>query len=199
MGREALAWLRDARPDVDPVAFFTADSRERPGGEDVGLPVVDTLAALQDVGVGSIVLGIGANALRRKVRNEVMSAGFEILSVLHPSVFYGPGVTFGAGCLVAPGVILTRDIQVGDGAIVNYGAKVGHDCSIGEHVFLGPGAILTGDVFVDLDVMVGAGAVVLPGVRIAAGSTVGAGAVVTADVPERTTVVGVPARPLSSV
>jgi acetyltransferase-like isoleucine patch superfamily enzyme len=43
---------------------------------------------------------------------------------------------------------------------------------------------------------VGTGAVILPGVTIGAGAIVGAGAVVTKDVPDGTTVVGNPARPL---
>lgn len=44
---------------------------------------------------------------------------------------------------------------------------------------------------------VGTGAVILPGVTIGAGAIVGAGAVVTKDVPDGTTVVGNPARPLA--
>ena len=43
---------------------------------------------------------------------------------------------------------------------------------------------------------VGTGAVILPGVTIGVGAIVGAGAVVTRDVPDGSTVVGNPARPI---
>ncbi len=198
MGREALAWLRDARPDVDPVAFFTADRDERPTGIDVDLPIVDSLEEVRERGAAVILLGIGTNVRRRLVRDEVTSAGLGLMTVIHPSAFCGPGVILGKGCLVAPGVILTRDINLGDGVIVNYGAKVGHDCRIDDDVFLGPGVILTGDVHVGQGAMLGAGAVMLPGVRIGVGATVGAGAVVTRDIAEGAVVIGSPAKPLES-
>ena len=44
---------------------------------------------------------------------------------------------------------------------------------------------------------VGSGAIVLPGVTIGEEAMVGAGAVVTSDVPDRATVVGNPAQPMS--
>jgi acetyltransferase-like isoleucine patch superfamily enzyme len=51
---------------------------------------------------------------------------------------------------------------------------------------------------VDDFAFIGTGAIILPRLHIGAGATVGAGAVVTRDVPSRATVVGNPARLLSS-
>ena len=194
MGREALAWLRDARPDVEPVAFFVADATERPTGADVALELVATVERLVDLGVGSVVLAVGDNARRSTVDQEIEEAGLFALAVLHPTAFLGPGVSVGSGALVAPGAILTRDIVIGRGTIVNYGARAGHDCRLGDYTFVAPGAVLTGDIEVGTGAFIGAGAVVLPSVRIGPGACVGAGAVVTSEVPAGTTVVGVPAR-----
>ena len=194
MGREALAWLRDARPDLEPVAFFVADTDERPTGVDVDLPVMTSVDELVAARVDGVVLGIGDATARRRVAAEVVAAGLTLVTVVHPSAVLGPGVWVGEGCIIAPGSVVTRDVQVGRGAIVNYGANVGHDCAIGDFTFIGPGAVLTGHVQIGSGVMVGAGSVVLPGRSIAHGARIGAGATVTRDVENGVTVVGFTAR-----
>ncbi len=199
MGREALAWVRDARPDVDPVVFFTADASERPVGADLDLDVVDTIDAMLDAGVRAAVLGIGDPLRRGAVAEELDSAGIELLEVIHPSAVIGPGVSLAAGVLVTPGCVLTRDIRLECGVIVNYHASLGHDCTVGAFAFIGPGAVLTGDVHVGAGALIGAGAVIMPGRTVGANAQVGAGAVVTTDVGPGTTVAGSPARRLTKV
>ena len=198
MGREALAWLRDARPDVEPIAFFVADAADRPTGADVGLAVVDSVTALVELGVSGVALGIGAGPRRRAVADELIAADIALLSVLHPTVFFGPGVTVGVGAIVAPGVVVTRDVTLGRGAIINYRAAVGHDCAVGDFAFVGPGAVLAGNVHVGTNALIGAGAVVLPGRSVGDGATVGAGAVVTRDAVTGAVVAGNPARLLGT-
>jgi acetyltransferase EpsM len=195
MGREALAWSRDARPDHEVVAFFTADAAERPQGASLDLPLVTSVEELRELEVDGIVLGIGHNRLRRKVAEEVHAAGFALVTVVHPTAFLGPGVVLGEGCVIAPGCVVTRDVRLGRGVIVNYGASIGHDSDLADFVFLGPGAVLTGEVRLGSGALVGAGAVILPGRSVGGYATVGAGAVVTQDVSERSTVTGVPAGP----
>lgn len=194
MGREALAWLRDARPDLHPVAFFVADAGERPTGADVDMPVMTSVSELVGDGVNGVALGIGDGAARRKVADEITAAGLTLVTIVHPSAFLGPSLTVGDGCIVAPGSVLTRDIHLGRGAIVNFGANIGHDCVIEDFAFIGPGAVLTGDVRVGSGSLVGAGAVILPGRWVGSGAVVGAGAVVTQDASDGSTVTGVPAR-----
>ena len=194
MGREALAWLRDARPDLEPVAFFVADIDERPTGVGVDLPVVTSVDELVAARIDGVVLGIGDAATRRKVADELVAAGLTLVMVVHPSAFLGPGVVVGPGCIIAPGSVITRDVRLGRGVIVNYGANIGHDCAIADFAFIGPGAVLTGDVRVGSGSLVGAGAVILPGRSVGSGAVVGAGAVVTQDASDGSTVTGVPAR-----
>jgi maltose O-acetyltransferase len=56
-----------------------------------------------------------------------------------------------------------------------------------------------GPVTLERGAFVGAGALILPGVRVGEAAFVAAGAVVTRDVPARTVVAGVPARPLRTL
>ena len=86
------------------------------------------------------------------------------------------------------------------GDIVIHGrAVLGDECIIRQGVTLG-NRRLDGPADAPIlgsNVNVGAGAKILGAVRIGNGATIGANSVVCDDVPEQSTVVGIPARPLS--
>ena len=77
---------------------------------------------------------------------------------------------------------------------MNTGATIDHECDIGECAHVAPGAALAGEVVVGEGALIGIGASVTPGRTIGAWAVVGAGAAVIRDVPDATTVAGVPAR-----
>ena len=111
-------------------------------------------------------------------------------------------------------------VEISSGASIWYGAVVRGDVEkiiIGQCSNVQDGAILHGDpgkptiledyvtighravvhsAQIGRGSLVGIGAVVLDGVKVGAGCIVGAGSVVTKDVPERSLVVGVPAKVL---
>jgi acetyltransferase-like isoleucine patch superfamily enzyme len=92
------------------------------------------------------------------------------------------GLTIGAGCDISCGAQIYTHSTVRrcvSGRV--YDAVDRAPVRIGDRVF------------------VGANATILMGVTIGDEAVVGAGAVVTADVPARTVVAGVPARPMSTV
>ncbi len=92
------------------------------------------------------------------------------------------GLTIGAGCDISSGVHIYTHSSVRRCVSGRRFTEVERrPVSIGDHVF------------------VGANAVVLMGVTIGDEAVVGAGAVVTSDVPARTVVTGIPARPVSGV
>lgn len=121
---------------------------------------------------------------------------------------------------VAPNAIVIGQVEISSGASIWYGAVVRGDVEkiiIGQCSNVQDGAILHGDpgkptiledyvtighravvhsAQIGRGSLVGIGAVVLDGVNVGAGCIVGAGSVVTKDVPERSLVVGVPAKVL---
>jgi acetyltransferase-like isoleucine patch superfamily enzyme len=81
---------------------------------------------------------------------------------------------------------------------VNTGATVDHDCMLGNYVHISPGAHLAGYVVVGDRSWIGIGASVRDGAVIGSDCIIGAGATVLSDVASGQTVVGLPARPMSS-
>jgi len=139
------------------------------------------------------LIAIGSNHVRQQMAAEYPARW---QSLVHPTAWIHPSVKIGAGTLVCAGAIIQPDAIIGAHCIVNTGAVIEHDCQIGDFAHLGPTSCLAGAVSVGEGVLLGAGAVVMPAIQIGAWSVVGAGAAVAADVADRVTVAGVPARPI---
>ncbi|MBI4782476.1 MAG: gamma carbonic anhydrase family protein [Oscillatoriophycideae cyanobacterium NC_groundwater_1537_Pr4_S-0.65um_50_18] len=133
-----------------------------------------------------------------------------------PTYWQPPNLSRAA--FVAPNATIVGQVEVAAGASIWYGAVVRGDVEriiIGECSNIQDGAVLHGDpgqptileshvtighravihsAQIGQGCLIGIGAIVLNGVKVGAGSIIGAGAVVTKDVPERSLVVGIPAK-----
>lgn len=104
----------------------------------------------------------------------------------------------GSGIVVAPNVCMLTDVSVGSHTHINYGAQMTR-CNIGEFCTIAPGVTICGDVKIGDYTYIGAGATIANLVTIGNRCVVGAGAVVLKDVPDDTTVVGIPAKEINRV
>ena len=124
---------------------------------------------------------------------------------------------------VAPNAVVMGNVSLAKGSSVWYGATVRADVEkiiIGQCTNVQDGAILHGDpgkltiledyvtvghravihgAHIERGCLIGIGAVILDEVRVGAGSIIGAGSIVTKNVPERSLVVGIPARKVRNV
>lgn len=166
----------------------------------MGLPVLggdDLLSGLGARGVRGAFIGIGGatdNVARRGIYLKAVTAGLEIIKVIHPSAVVAESAAIGPGTVILAAAVVNAGARISENVIVNTGAIVEHDCEVGAHAHIAPGAVVSGGVTIGAHSLVGAGAVVRHGIRVGEGCVIGAGAVVVEDLHAKSVVVGVPAR-----
>lgn len=142
-----------------------------------------------------VIISIGNCQIRKKIVENLNVKKY--ITAIHPSAMISPRATIGEGTVVMHGAIVQTCVQVGKHCIINTGASVDHDCKIGDFVHVAPHATVAGGVEIGECTWIGAGAVVKQYIKIGANCMIGAGAVVVKDVPDDTTVVGVPAKDIN--
>ena len=194
-GRVVLDIIQQAKKHK-PVGFL--DNSEALHGRRVdGLPVLgglERLPELKERGIGTAIVAIGDNGIRRALAGQLEEAGFQLLNAIHPSAQLAGSVTIGKGVVIAAGALVCAHCQIGDYAILNTGCIVDHESMIGTATHICPGVRLAGHVTVESGAFLGIGATVVQNIRVGFEAVVGAGSVVIQNVDPMTTVVGVPAR-----
>ena len=162
------------------------------------VPVWGTIAEVARVPHDAVVIGIGDNATRARLYEQLLTAGEAFTTVIHPRATLAQNVSIGNGTVVFAGAVVNAGAVLGANVIINTSASVDHHARIGAHVHIAPGAHLGGDVTIEEGALIGIGATVMPRTQIGAWSVVGAGACVTKSVAAGVIVVGLPAKRLQA-
>jgi sugar O-acyltransferase (sialic acid O-acetyltransferase NeuD family) len=178
--------------DVEPVGFLDDDPGLF-GRNFLGLPVLGAIDKVHEVHHDALVIGVGDNAKRKSIFDRMRDHGERFAIARHPDATIARDVRIGDGTVFCAGTVVNTQTVIGANVILNTGCTIDHHNMIGDHVHIAPGSHLGGQVDVAGGAFVGIGATVIPQCRIGAWAIVGAGAVVIKDVPETSTVVGVPA------
>ncbi|MCR4694127.1 MAG: acetyltransferase [Pseudobutyrivibrio sp.] len=139
-------------------------------------------------------VAIGNAAIRRRITEDFISHGLNVITLIHPNAVIAEGVEIGLGTAVMAGAIINPDTRVGKGCIINTASSLDHDNAIGDYCHISIGAHLAGTVTIGDSTWVGAGATVSNNINICSDVMIGAGAVVVNDITEAGTYIGLPAK-----
>jgi UDP-perosamine 4-acetyltransferase len=153
--------------------------------------------APDEVRLVNAVGSVGPSPHRQRLFERFKAGGFTFATLIHPSAVVAGDVEISEGAQIMAGAVIQPGCKIGRNAIVNTRASVDHDVAVGDHAHVSPGAVLCGGVSIGSGTHVGAGAVIIQNVRVGSGSLIAAGSVVVRDVPDHTTVMGIPAKEVS--
>lgn len=144
------------------------------------------------------VVAIGNSSLRKKiVENVLQKHGDVFVSIIDPSTFFlSPNIKIGRGAVIAPGCVLTCDIEIGEFCQLNVATSIMHDVQAGDFFTTAPGVRINGKVKIGNVVYVGSNAVTKEEISICDYVTIGAGACAIKDITKSGVYVGIPAHKL---
>jgi len=179
--------------DVTPIGFVD-DAIALSGEFFLDLPVLGTMAQLNEIPHDAVVVAIGNGTIRQQIVVKLSTVGEQFFTACHPTAVIAPDVQIGVGCMVAANVVVNTGSVVGDHVILNTACTVDHHNRIGSYAHIAPGAHLGGDVQIGEGSLIGIGAVVLPQTQVGNWCTIGGGSVVVKHMADGVTAVGNPAR-----
>lgn len=138
-------------------------------------------------------IAINSSKIRKNIESNIKRLD-RAANLIHETAVIGTQCKYQNGLTMGPYSVLTTRVNIGAHVHINTAASVNQSSTIGDYCTISPGARICGDVSIGETTSVGAGAVVINVKKIGTNCVLGAGTVVISDIPNGSTVVGVPGK-----
>ncbi|WP_431136686.1 acetyltransferase [Psychroserpens mesophilus] len=143
----------------------------------------------------SVVLGVGKPSVRNILFDLFSSFDADFKTIIAKETSIGSfDINIGEGTSIMQGVRITNSITIGKGCLINLNCTIGHDTTLGDFVELSPNVNISGRCKIGDLTSIGTNAIIIPDITIGRNCVIGAGTLVLKDVPDNSTVVGVPGK-----
>ncbi len=197
-GKE-VAWLIEDINRKCPkyiILGYLDDTPEKQGVSVNGYKVLGPVAFLSELNRkhrACAVIAIQNSCGRQKIVD--MFPDFDSWETLiHPNVSKSDTSIVGKGSILCSGVNVSVNSCIGSHTIVNLGSVIENDCSIGDYASVMCKTVIGSHVVIKEHAYLGSNCTIAANRTVGIGGQVGPGSVVISDVPENTTVIGVPAK-----
>jgi len=146
-----------------------------------------------------VAFGIGSNKIRAKLFKKVQEAGFEIVTLIHPSAIVLSSAIIKKGTVVMPNVVINSNVSIGKGVILNTSSVIEHECIIEDFVHISPSVSLAGNVKVAEFTHIGIGTSCVQDLSIGKNCIIGAGSVVVKDINNNKKAFGNPCKEIEDL
>lgn len=147
----------------------------------------DLLPTLYDRGVRVALVGVGgpvSSAVRAKIFNLLVAAGFTLPPLISENAHLGMGAQLGLATYLFSGANVGPAVEIGNDCIINQNVVVAHDSIIGDHVHLAPNAVIAGHCRIGDHTTVGMCATVINGASIGKDCLIHNGVAITQDIAD---------------
>lgn len=198
LGRVVLDILK--RRDINEDIIFVDNNSDLDGTTIHSHDVVGGSNPLSgfDINTCEVIIAFADHqSVRLELTETVREVGFPLFSAIDIDTTVSSTATIGDGVIINAQSYVGPDAVVSDAVVIDSAVNISHDVELKTGATVAPNATVAGGVTIGYDAFVGAGATILDDITVGDGAIVGAGAVVTSSVPPETTVVGVPANPIT--
>lgn len=183
------------------VAGFLDDNPATHGTDICGIPVLGPLSKARELTASRFVNGIGSPGNFWKKPDIIAGTGVALdrfATIIHPAASVSTFAAIGPGTVLLQNVTVNARARLGAHVMVLPGAVISHDDDIGDYTCIASSATVAGGVKIGEGCYLGSNCSINVGVKLGRHTLVGMGAVVLKDMPERSVLVGNPARVLRS-